>query len=133
MQTFNEFFTSRYDTKHAHFRTHLICLTDAFMAYVDEVVVPAAFTKGTERATEYKPSKKETLLAHYGPPELPCYNFGVCDNLVVDNLLKQSRVFYSQSYYEITEKGRHAVEFLRGQRIASKYPMPNWVLKEATA
>ncbi len=58
MQTFKKFFEERYDTRHSHWRTHLTCLTDAFMAYVDEVVVPAAFTKGTER--KYEPELRDT-------------------------------------------------------------------------
>ncbi len=83
----------------------------------------------------YKPTKKEVLLGHYRPPGFPVFNYDVCEELAVENLLRKLppvEDWKNQKMWMLTHKGIDVADLLLGKRNTLPFRVPDWVLVAAT-
>lgn len=84
----------------------------------------------------WQPTNREVLEGHYKPEGSPCWDPKLCQPLGLDGLLEPFITAVSGHdvimYYKITERGEHAVEFMRRERREPDHRLPDWVLAEAS-
>ncbi len=106
---------------------------EEFMAEEQKSALPDGVTSikfgGKPITRVWTPTNREILENHYKATAI--WNPNLCRGLVADGLLEPV-IWFSSLYYKITEKGEHAVEFMRHERETSDHLMPDWVMREAS-